>query len=202
MKTHVRFGALILFVLTCAILVGCGSGGSPPPSAGLPATGVDFANDVIRVGDKITIQLSGVPDGGFFVEKQIPPNGEFTLPLLNQTFQAIGQTTSQLAVVITEAYKTQKIYANPVVTVLEEERFITVGGEVRSPSNIAYRPDLTLVSVINSCGGFTEFANRKSVRIIRGKQVFYVDALRAVDIPGDDPAVYPGDQIYDSRTVF
>ena len=199
MKTLVRFGAFSLFVLTCVLFTGCGGGGSGPRTA--PGS-VPFASDLIRVGDKITIQLSGVPDGGYFVEKQVPPTGEFTLPYLTQTFQATGKTTPQLAQEVTEAYKAQKIYTNPVVTVLAEERFITVGGEVRSPTNVVYRPDLTLVGVINSCGGFTEFANRKSVRIIRGKQVFYVDALRAVDIPGDDPAVYPGDQIYVSRTVF
>jgi protein involved in polysaccharide export with SLBB domain len=201
MKTLVRFGALSLFVLTCALFTGCGGGGSGPATGpgGLPS---GFASDLIRVGDKITIQLSGVPDGGFFVEKQIPPSGDFTLPYLTQTFQATGKTTSQLAQEITGAYKAQKIYTNPVVTVLAEERFITVGGEVRSPSNVVYRPDLTLVGVINSCGGFTEFANRKSVRVIRGKDVFYVDCIKAVAVPGSDPSIYAGDQIYISRTPF
>jgi len=201
MKTLVRIGAFSLFVFTCALLIGCGGGGALPTTgqSGLPP---GFASDIIRVGDKITVQLSGVPDSGYFVEKQIPPSGDFTLPYLTQTFQALGKTTPQLAQEITEAYKGQKIYTNPVVTVLEEERYITVGGEVRSPSNVPYRPDLTLVSVINSCGGFTEFANRKSVRVIRGKQEFYVDCIRAVAVPGNDPPVYPGDQIYVSRTVF
>jgi protein involved in polysaccharide export with SLBB domain len=201
MKTLVRFGALSLFVLTCALFTGCGGGGSGPTS-GLSGHAAGFDSDLIRAGDKITIQLSGVPDGGYFVEKQIPPSGDFTLPYLTQTFQAIGKTTPQLAQEITAAYKAQKIYTNPVVTVLAEERFITIGGEVRSPSNVAYRPDLTLISAINTCGGFTEFANRKSVRVIRGKDVFYVDALKAVLAPGNDPPLYAGDQIYVSRTAF
>jgi len=199
MKTLVRFGALSLFVLTCVLFTGCGGGGRGPDTN---QNAVPFANDTVRVGDKITIQLSGVPDQGYFVEKQIPPTGEFTLPYLTQNFQAIGKTTPQLAQEITAAYKSQKIYTNPVVTVLAEERFITVGGEVRSPSNVVYRPDLTLVGVINSCGGFTEFANRKSVRVIRGKESFYVDCIKAVAVPGNDPPVYAGDQIYVSRTPF
>jgi protein involved in polysaccharide export with SLBB domain len=198
MKTLVRVGALSLFVLTCALFTGCGGGSRNVPNNVGPA----FTNDTIRVGDKITLQLSGVPDGGYFVEKQIPPTGEFTLPYLTQTFMATGKTTPQLAQEVTAAYKAQKIYTNPVVTVLAEERFITVGGEVRSPSNVVYRPDLTLVGVINSCGGFTEFANRKSVRVIRGKDVFYVDCIKAVAVPGNDPPMYAGDQIYISRTPF
>jgi protein involved in polysaccharide export with SLBB domain len=201
MKTLVRIGAFSLFVSTCALLIGCGGGGSVPntPNPGQPS---GFANDVVRVGDKITVQLSGTPDPGYFVEKQIPPTGDFTLPYLTQSFQAVGKTTPQLAAEITNAYKAQKIYTNPVITVLEEERYITVGGEVRSPTNVPYRPDLTVVGVINSCGGFTEFANRRSVRVIRGKSEFYVDCIKAVAMPGDDPPVYPGDQIYVSRTVF
>jgi protein involved in polysaccharide export with SLBB domain len=202
MITLVRVGAFALFVVSCVFVIGCQSSGGPPASPGLPSKGETFANDIIRIGDKITIQLSGVPDGGYFVEKQIPPTGEITLPLLSQSFQCIGKTTAQLAQEITAAYLGQKIYTNPVVTVLEEERFITIGGEVRSPSNVVYRPDLTLIGAINSCGGFTEFANRKSIRVIRGKEVFYVNAIRAVDVPGADPPVYPGDQIYVSRTVF
>jgi protein involved in polysaccharide export with SLBB domain len=203
MKTLIRGGAFSFFVLTCVLLIGCGGGGGPVPNSTLPASqGGAYNNDLIRVGDKITVQLSGVPDTGYYVEKQIPPSGQITLPYLSQSFMAAGSTTAQLAQEITDAYKAQKIYTSPVVTVIEEERFITVGGEVRSPTNVVYRPDLTLVGVINSCGGFTEFANRKSVRVIRGTKVFYVDCLRAVATPGNDPPVYPGDQIYVSRTVF
>jgi protein involved in polysaccharide export with SLBB domain len=199
MKTLVRSGAVSLFVLTCVFLNGCGGGGNAPMP---PPSHTSFESDIIRVGDKITIQLSGVPDGGYYVEKQIPPSGDFNLPYLSQSFHAAGKTTSAMAQEVIDAYKGQKIYSNPVVSVLEEERYITVGGEVRSPGNVAYRPDLTLISLLNSCGSFTEFADRRHVRIIRGKDTFYVDCIKAVAVPGNDPPVYPGDQIYVSRTPF
>jgi protein involved in polysaccharide export with SLBB domain len=201
MKTLVRLGASLFCVLVaCSALTGCGGGGPSTPVPG--PGGTDFTKDIIRVGDKITIQLSGVPDGGFYVEKQIPPSGDINLPLLTQTFHAAGKTTSALSLEITDAYKSQKIYTNPVVTVLAEERYVTVGGDVRSPSNVPYRPDLTLIGTLNSCGGFTEFADRRHVRVIRGKDVFYVDCIKAAATPGADPAVYPGDQIYVPRTPF
>jgi protein involved in polysaccharide export with SLBB domain len=186
--------------LTCVLLTGCGGFGSPSPSA--PGQGSSIANDVIRAGDKITVQLTGVPDGGFFNEKQIPESGDIALPYLTQSFHAAGKAPAELAAEITEAYKSQKIYTNPVVSVLPEERFINVGGDVRGPTNVAWRSDSTLMSTINACGGFDEFANRRSVRIIRGKQVFYIDCVKAASIPGDDPPVYPGDQIYVPRTMF
>ena len=200
MKTLVRFGAFSSFLIACVFLIGCGGGNSAPmPTSGQAA----FASDIIRPGDKITIQLSGVPDNGFFVEKQIPPGGDFSLPYLTQSFQTANKNTDELAREIAAAYKAQKIYTNPIVSVLEEqEPPVVVGGEVRSPSNVPYRPDLTMVSLINSCGGFTEFANRRSVRVIRGKQEFYVDCVKAEAVPGNDPPVYPGDQVYVPRTVF
>ncbi len=183
-------------------MTGCGGSSSTLPSSPDVAAGGAYSSDVIRTGDKITIQLSGVPDQGYFQEKQVPPNGDISVPLLSQTFEATGKTTAQLGQEIQQAYTSQKIYTNPVVSVLAEERFITIGGDVRSPTNVPYRPDLTMIGAINSCGGFTEFANRRSVRVIRGKQVFYVDCIKAAATPGADPAVYPGDQIYVPRTAF
>jgi len=196
MKTFAYFTAF----WTCVLLTGCGGFGSSAPSVSGP--GAPMTNDVIRVGDKITVQLTGVPDGGYFNEKQIPESGDITLPYLTQSFHAAGADPAELASEITEAYKSQKIYTNPVVSVLPEERFINVGGDVRGPSNVVWRPDSTLMSTINSCGGFDEFANRRTVRIIRGKQVFYIDCVKAASIPGADPPVYPGDQIYVPRTMF
>ncbi|MEI9997748.1 MAG: polysaccharide biosynthesis/export family protein [Verrucomicrobiota bacterium] len=133
MNTLVRISAF----LACALLTGCGGAGSNSNNA-LPAP---VANaDAIRAGDKITIQLTGVPDGGFFVEKEIPANGQFSLPLLNQPIEAIGKTTAELTTEITGIYRAQKIYTNPVVQVLAEERYIIVNGDVRAPSNVVYRP--------------------------------------------------------------
>jgi protein involved in polysaccharide export with SLBB domain len=160
------------------------------------------ANDLIREGDKITVRLSGVPDDGYFNEIQVPASGDITVPLLTQSFHAVGHSTSELAGEITEAYKAQKIYSNPVVTVLPEERYVNVGGEVRGPARVVYSADSTLMSTISSCGGFTEYADRRHVRILRGQQVMYVDAVAAAQNPGADPAVYPGDQIYVPRTIF
>jgi protein involved in polysaccharide export with SLBB domain len=196
MKT-LACGALIASFLLC----GCGgssSSPSTPPPAGVPAV-----SDAIRVGDKIDIRLSGVPEGtGYFNEVQIPASGDIRVDLLTQSFHALGKTPSELAAEIADAYKSQKIYTNPVVNIIPEERFINVGGDVRSPTNVTWRPDSTLMSTINSCGGFTDYANRRAVRILRGQQIIYVDCVKAIQTPGADPPVYPGDQIYVPRTPF
>ncbi len=196
MKKLVCFSAF----LACALLTGCG--GSHSPSPGPAPVPSDAASAAMRVGDKITIQLAGVPDEGWIHEFQIPASGEITVPLLTQSFPAAGHYASDLAAEISNAYKSQKIYTNPVVTVIAEERYINVGGDVRSPSRVIYSSDSTLMSTINACGGFTEYANRRAVRIIRGQQIIEVDCVKAAGTPGADPPVYPGDQVYVPRTMF
>jgi protein involved in polysaccharide export with SLBB domain len=199
MKTLVFFSAL----LACILLAGCGGdgvGSKPTPSG--PAAVAGSSSGTIRVGDKITVRLSGVPDDGYFNEYQIPASGDFNVPLLTQSFQAAGRNPADLAAEIADAYKSQKIYTNPQVSVLQEERYINVGGDVRGPSRVIYSPDSTLMSTINACGGFTDYANRRAVRILRGQQVIVVDCVKAAETPGADPAVFPGDQVYVPRTPF
>jgi protein involved in polysaccharide export with SLBB domain len=197
MKTLVRFGA----VLICAFLTGCGGdrGSSPNPPGPAPMAPT---NDVIRVGDKITIQLSGTPDSGWIREKQIPASGDIQVDLLPQSFHAAGKSPAELEAEISAAYVSQKIYTSPVVNVVPEERYVNVGGDVRGPSNVVWRPDSTVMSTINACGGFDDYADRHHVRIIRGKDRLQVDCVRAATDPGADPAVYPGDQIYVPRTIL
>jgi len=201
--SKVAMGRVAFIFGACALLTGCGGDGSSShPSSPGPAPMAQATNAMIRVGDKITIQLAGVPDDGWLHEFQIPASGDITLPLLTQSFHVAGRNPADLAAEITDAYKSQKIYTNPVVTVLAEERYINVGGDVRGPTNVVWRPDSTLMSTINSCGGFTEYANRRAVRILRGQQVIEVDCVKAIQTPGADPPVYPGDQVYVPRTMF
>ncbi len=197
-------------LLCCALLTACGGGGgsspasvAPAPSPGEPGPAVAAAtNDVMRVGDKINIRLSGVPDPDYIVEVQLPSSGEISMPLLTHPFQAVGRTPYDVSAEIVAAYKAGKIYTNPNVTIISEERFVSVGGDVRNPMRVNYTADLTLLGAISACGGFDEYASRKAVRIIRGQQVMQVDAVAASKTAGADPALFPGDQIYVPRTMF
>ena len=200
MKTIAYYGAF----LACVLLTGCGGdSNSSQPSSPNPAALAPAANALMRAGDKITIRLTGVPAGNeYFNEVRIPTSGDVTVPLLSQSFHAVGRTTAELGSEIADAYKTQKIYTNPVVIVLSEDLYINVGGDVRGPARIPYTSDSTLMSTINGCGGFDEYANKRAVRILRGGQVIVVDCVKAALVPGTDPPVYPGDQIWVPRTIF
>ena len=199
MKPIFRFGLLS----ACISLSGCAGYSNNSTTTTAAPTAVAHS-DIMRVGDKITVRLTGVPSDtdAYIVELQIPQSGDVTVPLLSQPFHAAGRNAGDLAADISEAYKAQRIYSTPDVTVIPEERFVSVGGDVRSPTSVLYRPDLTLLGAVNACGGFTDYAQRRSVRIIRGQQVIYVDAAAAARTAGADPALFPGDQVYVPRTMF
>ena len=199
-------------VIACSLLTGCGgmSSSSNPsandPSASSAASAPEMSSDLMRAGDKITIRLTGVPDSateGYIIETQIPASGDISVPLIkDHSFQAAGRTASDLASEIMATYKAEKIYTAPVITIISEERYVSVGGDVRSPQRVLYTSDLTLIAAINAAGGFTEYAKRGAVRILRGQQVIQVDANAAAKNPGSDPALRPGDQVYVPRTMF
>jgi protein involved in polysaccharide export with SLBB domain len=196
-----RVKALLLpgLFLGCLLLSGCGGSNSSPAAN----SNSIVPSDAIRIGDKITVRLTGVPpDQTYINEIQIPESGDITLPELTQNFHAAGIRPGELAAQITDAYKRNQIYTNPNVTVIPEERYVNVGGDVRSPARVLYTPDLTLLGAINSCGGFDEYADKHHVRILRGTQIITVDAAAASRTAGLDPVVYPGDQITVPRTIF
>jgi protein involved in polysaccharide export with SLBB domain len=198
-------------LLACVLLTGCfgmesdtGNPAPPPPAPVGPGgiTSGGGATDVMRAGDKIIIRVTGVPDQVDPQEVLIPATGEVTMPLLTGSFQAVGHTTGDLADEIRNAYKSNKIYTNPNVTIIPEDRFVNVTGDVRNPTRVLYTADLKLLGAISFCGGFDEYANKHKVRILRGKDSFEVDAVQAQKDPSSDPPLSPGDQVYVPRTAW
>jgi protein involved in polysaccharide export with SLBB domain len=202
------FCRISLFVFT-ALLTGCVGGGGNTSSAPLPSPqqtdypeNVPFAKVVLHAGQYVDVQLSGVPDGGYTLAMEIPASGDISLPFLSQPFHAAGITAADLGNQITDAYKTQKIYTMPVVTVTPHISWVNVYGDVRAPQRVSYTSDMTLLTAIIACGGFDEYADRRHVRITRGKNLTVIDAITVAANPGSDPSLYPGDMVYVPRTPF
>ena len=196
--SRVKALPLLGAALGCFLLSGCAgtaSVASLPPSAA-PA-------DAIRVGDKITVRLFGVPmDEQYVNEIEIPESGDITVPDLKDSFHAAGSRPGELENRIAQAYRDQKIYTNPNVTVNPEERYVNITGDVHMPLRVIYTTDLTVLGAISAAGGFDEYADKHHVRILRGSQLIILDAQKATNTPGTDLIVYPGDQITVPRTIF
>jgi polysaccharide export outer membrane protein len=154
-----------------------------------------------RIGpqDVITINVWKEPD----ISRVVPvrPDGKISIPLLNDVLAA-GLTPMQLANVITEGLK--KYMNGPQVTVIITEinsRRVYVLGQVGRPGAFPLLPNMTVLQLLSSCGGFTEFANSKKIYILRtvgDKQVKiffnYKDVVSGRK-PGDNIALQAGDTL-------
>jgi len=88
-------------------------------------------------------------------------------------------------------------------------RKISIVGAVNQPKTVPYRDDLTILDVILSAGGFTEFAKENDVKIIRqgeeGKKseirVKAKDLLRKGNME-ENILLEPGDVIIVKETIF
>jgi protein involved in polysaccharide export with SLBB domain len=232
-KKFVFWGALAGLVLATAGLTGCHSAPSAPQQfADLPGAArapimsertptaapapavksnreapLENKIDVIQPGDALTISFKDLPKdevANLPTEERVKQDGTITL-LHNQTFMAAGLTRGELEKLIRERY-VPKYYVNMTVSVKQQEatRFYFVGGEVKIPGRQVYISRMTVLKAIQSCGDFTDFANKKKVRLTRadGKTKLIVNAVKALENPTLDVEVYPGDTIHVPRSIF
>jgi polysaccharide export outer membrane protein len=160
-------------------------------------------SDEIRVGDTLTISLLDIPTEQQLVEKQfsVRSDGFISLPY-NLTIKAAGKKFGEFEQEVRKAYIDMKIFSRVTVVVKAGERFYTVDGEVKAPDRKLYIGDTTVVRAIASCGGFTEYANRRKVRILRATgQTEVVDCRKASDDPRHDRRICPGDIIIVPRSL-
>jgi polysaccharide biosynthesis/export protein len=128
-----------------------------------PAT--DDPNYVIGPEDELIISVWKEPD----ISRTVPvrPDGKISLALLNDV-QATGRTPMQLGSDITE--KLKGFISDPQVTVIVtriNSQRIFVVGEVNRTGSYTLVPNMTAVDAISSAGGFTPFAKRTKIYILR-----------------------------------
>ena len=159
--------------------------------------------EVLRAGDSLTITFTDltVPMPPF--EEKIREDGTITLPL-NQTFKADGKTRGDLEKEIRARY-VPDYFKQMTVTVKQQEstRWYYVDGEVRLPNRQIYASRITVLKAIATAGGFTDFANKKKVKLTRvDGRTQIVNCPKALDNPSLDPEVYPGDTIHVPRRLW
>jgi polysaccharide export outer membrane protein len=197
-------------VLAGVLLGGCAGsatmGDQAGAAGGAALTGQpdNNASEMLSVGDTLSIIYNDLPILQQPFEGQIKRDGTITL-ILNQSFQAAGKTRSQLEAEIRERY-VPTYFKNMTVTIIPkvDTRYYYVAGEVRSPGARMYLNRITVLKAIQTSGDFTDFANRKKVRLTRasGGNPIMLNASKILKDPSRDVEVYPGDTIYVHRKIW
>ncbi|MDD5348754.1 MAG: polysaccharide export protein [Chthoniobacteraceae bacterium] len=153
----------------------------------------------IRAGDTLDIRLSGVPPeeiSAISATQTVDDGGMLNIAYIGKV-KVTGLDASQAQQLIEGKLRSEKIFTNPTVTVTVQSNFrlVNVSGEVRSSGRLTYTADLTVMSSIAGAGGFTDFADKKHVKLVRGGKVQVVDTTKISKDPSVDIKVLPGDQI-------
>jgi type II secretory pathway predicted ATPase ExeA len=141
----------------------------PVATTGTTAEAGTAADYRLAAGDKLRIEV--YKDAQLSQSLQIRPDGKITLPLVGD-IAAAGRTPIELRDAIGGALK--DYITNPVVTVIVTDAtpppvpVVYVTGEVNKPGALSLTiGPMSVLQAIAMAGGFTDFANRKDIRILR-----------------------------------
>lgn len=175
-----------------------------------PGTGLRAQEaDGYRLNPGDVIRLSVWQEEDLTREAIVQPDGGISFPLAGQ-LKAAGRTADELQAEVTT--RIERYIASPVVTIeLLEARGnrIYVLGEVRSPGTFQLDRPTSIVQAIALAGGFTEFAGRGRLRLLRQEDgvekawTFDYDDVaggRALDsnieLKAGDTVIVPGGSIF------
>ena len=136
------------------------------------------------------------------VDVSVRPDGKISMPLVNDV-QAAGLTANEVRDVLTKSL-TDFVTAPDVTVIVKEIRSknVQVMGEVVRPSIIAISVDMRVIDAIAAASGFTAYADKSDVRILRpgpGGSVteyrFNYNAFLRGKNPGSNMLLHPGDTI-------
>ena len=171
---HALFALMMVFVVFCA-----SAGSQQLAKAAKPAsnTGNKETQPVkpddqqpqtqYTVGDGDVLHVNVWQESEVSQNAVVRPDGMISLPLVNEV-KVSGMTPLQIQDLI--AQKLRAYVNDPKVTITlveihSKRAFIT--GEVTRPGEYSLNTQLTVLQLISQAGGFTPFAKRKSITVLR-----------------------------------
>lgn len=182
-------------VMCVGLLAAC----STPPPLPAEASAGSRAAYVIGVTDTLLVKVwKNVELGGQVVVRS---DGMISVPLLDD-IQAEGLTAEELKEVITEALT--EYVTDPDVTVIVtgmNSNTVSIMGGVLRSGEFPLQKEMRVLQAIARSGGFSLWAKRDKVRILRPTQQglveyrFDYDAYLSGKAPGTNLVLVPGDTI-------
>ncbi len=203
MKSNIKAGLGLSLIIT---LAGCASNSYEPlptKAQKQPVTTDPAAYEyLVGPGDSLEIFVWQNPEVSETVT--VRPDGKVTTPLV-EDLDVAGLTPTDVARKVEEALG--QYIREPIVTVMVDgfagpySEQVRIVGEASSPQAIPYRQDMSLLDVIITVGGLTEFAdgnNASVIRVVDGQQLKYSIRIDDLIKDGDISAnadILPGDII-------
>ena len=188
MKSHLKD-----VVLCGCLLMGMLSLGCFKPDVIVPP-GPPEEGFVLGPEDVIEVVVWKNPD--LSRQAVIRPDGKISLPLIGDV-SANGLTADQLAKNIAERYKAYKENPSVSVNVVQvNSYYVFMVGEVNGPGKLQLKSYTTVLQAISLAGGFTQFASRNDIRVVRnvlsadGKMKELRIPLRYDDLISEEGGVY------------
>jgi len=194
--------ASLALLLTLVLSSGCGTTKHPPFEPLPDDTGnVRTVNEFFAKGDLVVINYSlpGAQDKKAH-EERVKEDGTISPPEI-QPVKAEGKTPGELQREIQAQYS--RLYPHITITVKGQDRFYHVEGEVKNTGPKVYLGGTDIVKAIAAAGGFTEFARKSRVQLIRpdgSKEI--INYNDAISDPAKNLKVYPNDTVYVPRRIF
>lgn len=129
----------------------------------------DPTNSEYVVGAADRLRVTVWKNQDLSTEVTVRPDGTITLPLLGD-LEAAGRTPTELRAEIGEELEeyVKDPSAEVTVEVVEVNSYrFTVSGEVNQNGVFEAKRYVTVLEAINMAGGFTRFAKRGSIRVVR-----------------------------------
>ena len=174
-----------------------GPGATPPPEPDVLAR----ETFVIGQADELKVTVWKNPELGV-EEVPVRPDGKISVPLLDDV-QAAGLTPEELKELLTKSLA--EYVSNPdvtvIVTTVNSRRVHILGGGIGRSTAIPLNQDMRVLDAIAIAGGFTNFAKKDDIRILRrqgGGLVEYrfdYDAYLRGQAPEANLLLQPGDTI-------
>ncbi len=209
----IRLFSAIVFIAALFALTACGQSGSMPIQSDEGQAGgeSDPVSPLYLIGPGDSLNIFVWGDSELSTEVVVRPDGLITTPLV-EDLQASGMTPTQLARTLenrlSEFVKNPKVTVSVTNFVGRYTEQVRVVGQAAQPQSLAYRDGMTLLDVIISVGGLTEFsAGNKAtiVRKINGQthqfRVRLDDLIRDGDISANTKMM-PGDVLIIPETWF
>ena len=192
--------ARVFVVLLMALVIQTACVGrplSPPPPDATP-----MARQPYRLGVTDLIRVSVWRNPELSVEVPVRSDGMVSVPLIDDVYAA-GLTPPELKEVVTRELSEFVTAPDVTIIVLQmNSRFISVIGEVRRENRISLTQDLRVLEAIALAGGFTTFADKGDVRVVRrqsdGSETTYefdYNAYVRGRAAGTNMVLQPGDTI-------